>query len=1053
MLLVILSGIAYAEEPSTAQDLLNNIEKIIVLNQQEAQSLLEQAELNEEIIASASLRSHYFNLLAYSAMVKTDYTHAIGYLEKARILAKESGNYEQEAESFRREGILLLILGQYADSLTLQNKAFFIQNQIDSPKVVYTLESIVNLYNNLEQNQKVKEFAFLLIEKATKYQRYRQITSAHYFLNLVFLRENNIEQARFHVNALYESDALDDFPLKFLAYGASANLLQAEGKAQEALIQIRLAIDSVKQLNFSIALPALLLVESKILFDLNQDAKAIKLLEEVMNTSKVLNDSVLHLEAINTLAEYYESIDEYQIALDLRKQYQTFNDEANIENERKLLAISQARLDINVKNIEIKDLKLVQQLNIQQKQNQINITIMAIIAALALAIFSLHLFRQKRKLRETFNALERASNAKSQFLARMSHEIRTPINAITGLTKLSLKTSQDKDQITNLRQIEESSSTLLGVINDVLDYSKMEANELALSNVVFEIKDVVNRALRLNSLKAIEKNIEMISFISREVPSRVKGDPLRLQQVLNNLISNAIKFTPTGSVSVTVKRQYKKHILLLEFEVKDTGIGIELSNQANLFNSFSQADESITRSYGGTGLGLAISKQLVELMSGNITVQSELGLGATFSFTAKFEDSLETSLGNITPEALAKLKVLVVDDLEISRQSILETLNGLCIQADFAKSGSIGIDMIRLAVNENDPYDLLILDWKMPDVDGIEVASVIRQESIQKQPAIIMFSSFDLVTLAALGKPLGIHAFLEKPVSSHKLIEAISGEPVQSKISKRAAAGPISAPNLQNKHILLVEDNMLNKKVALGYLSETGVKVSWAENGKIAIETLLADSTIDLILMDIQMPIMDGLTATHKIRTELHSKIPIIAMTAHAMVEEVERSLAIGMNAHVAKPIDAELLFNSIQQLMSDVGKTTRLSTDPWPTLKAADIDESLITIQQQKAITTLRIDASSYQELVGDFLRMCQQITIVSSPKSDEDFDSICEALHILWPSLSYIGAFSLATFSSELEQAILERDLAVNSNFEERIKLLKYSLERLVKQLSSQI
>lgn len=1053
LVLIILSSVVFAEKTGTAQELLEKIEIMILRNPQEAKILLTNAGLNKEILTSASLQSHYLNLVAYNAIMKADYAKASIYLQKARALAKKSGNYDQEAESFRREGLLMMLLGQYTNSLTLFNQALFIYNKIDSPKVANTIESMLNVYSQLEQSQNIKKFSFLLLEKASKYELFGQMTSAHYFLSLEFLKENNIEQARAHVNALHKSDALNDIPIKFISHGASARLLQAEGRTEEALIQNELAEDYIKKYNFSLALPPILLFKSELLFDLNQDTKAVQLLKEVKEDTKLTNDSVSHLKAIDRLAEYYESNAEYKIALDFRKQYQKYKDDTNIENERKLLVVSQARLDIDIKDIEIKDLKLEQELNNQQKQNQINITILTIIAAIALAIFSFHLFRQKRKLRETYNALELASNAKSQFLARMSHEIRTPINAIIGLTKLSLKASQDKNQVTNLQQIEESSQTLLGVINDVLDYSKIEAQELLLSHVDFDIEEVINRALRLQSLKAIEKNIELISYISREVPSRVKGDPLRLQQVLNNLVSNAIKFTPSGSVSVTVKRKYSKHTLLLEFEVKDTGIGIKKSKQANLFDSFSQADESITRSYGGTGLGLAISKQLVELMGGKISLHSEPEQGTTFSFTSKFEESLETPLNKITPAVLLNLKVLVVDDSEISRESLFDTLNSLNIQPDSADNGSKCMGMIRLAFEENRPYDLVILDWKMPDIDGIEVASVIRQECIQKQPAIIMFSAYDITALTALGKPLGIHAFLEKPVSASQLVEAISGESIQSRKTRLDITTPISAPKLHDKHILLVEDNLLNKKVALGYLSETGVKVSWAENGKIAIQTLLDDSTIDLILMDIQMPVMDGLTATQKIRKELKSKIPIVAMTAHAMVDEVEKSLATGMNAHLAKPIDPERLFDSIQKLVSKVSNTMGPNTSPLPTVGLAKNDESLLLVEKQKAIASLRIDANSYQELVGDFIGLYQRITIVSKPSSAEDFDTICEALHTLGPSLSYIGAYSLATFTGELEQAILARDLAEDTKLEERIELFKSSLDIIVENLSTQM
>lgn len=1048
LILTLLCSAALAGEESTNQEFLDKIEKLIVPRSQEAQEMLDQASVNPEIMSSPSLMSHYLNLRAYSAIVNADYAQAIVHLQNARQMAQESSNFIQEAESLRREGMLLFIHHQYAEALALLNKALFIQNQIESPKVAVTLESILNVYNKLEQNQKLKDYGFLLLAEAKKHKLHSLTTSAHYFLSSAFLKENNIERARYHVNAQHQSASLDDFPLKFILHTSSAELFRAEGKPEKALEHIYLAKDFAQEYGLSIALPTIKYVESEILLDLNEDEKAIKLLNEVIDISIMVNDSVMHLKAIDKLAEFYESKEEFKTALELKKQYQAFKEASSIENERKLLVISQARLDISTKDSEIKDLKLEQQLSIQRQQNQIKLTVITVFAAIAFALFAFHLFRQKRTLRETYDALERASNAKSQFLARMSHEIRTPINAIIGLTKLSLKTSTDQSQTTNLQQIEESSQTLLGVINDVLDYSKIEAQELFLSNVVFEIEDVVDRAIRLHSLKAIEKNIELISFISGEVPARVKGDPLRLQQVLNNLIGNAVKFTLTGSVSVTVKRKYKKQSLLLEFEVKDTGIGIESSNQANLFNSFSQADESITRSYGGTGLGLAISKQLVELMGGSISLQSELGQGTTFSFTINLEESLEKPLDKLTPELLTNLKVLVVDDIDISRRSIKDALMGLNINPDVANSGSEGIDMIRLASKENVPYDLLILDWKMPDVDGIEVASVFRQESTHIQPSIIMVSSYDIATLESLGKSLGIRAFLAKPVTSSQLLKAISGESIQLTQSRLNAASPMTAPNLRDKHILLVEDNMLNKKVALGYLSETGAKVSSAENGKVAIEFLLNDNNIDLILMDIQMPIMDGLTATQKIRTELKSNVPIVAMTAHAMVNEVEESIAIGMNAHVAKPIDPLLLFECILQVTNNNEKIIAANNEQFTPLAYED-EQTLLVIQKQKAIKDLHIDEESYQELVYDFINMCQPINLDSVPKSIEERASACKSLHMLKPSLFYIGAFSLANFVGELERLLQKSNLPLCDELEKRFLLYASLLKTLLQRL----
>jgi CheY-like chemotaxis protein/anti-sigma regulatory factor (Ser/Thr protein kinase) len=594
---------------------------------------------------------------------------------------------------------------------------------------------------------------------------------------------------------------------------------------------------------------------------------------------------------------------------------------------------------------------------------------------------------------------------------------------------LTQKTKVNKQQKTNLQQIEESSYTLLGVINDILDFSKIEAGKLNIEKIPFELDKLIDQAIRLQSLKAQQKNLELIQYIERDVPLHLIGDSLRIQQILNNLISNAVKFTEKGVVSILVTQKYSNTQPLLQLSVKDTGIGLSEEQIKRLFQSFSQADESTTRKYGGSGLGLAICKQLVELMDGQINVESQPQKGSSFTLTIPLLVNEKDTLKPVSISTqLSSLRVLVVDDIDLSRQVIAEALLRINICPDLAENGFKAIELIRLAEADQAPYDLVIIDWKMPDIDGIEVASIINQQTLHKKPQLLMLSAYDLATLKELGQPLGVKHYLEKPLSSSAIVDSLMNMFAIAQDVNVDDIPPtkdtIFIPNLAAYRLLLVEDNELNRKVAKGFLADTKIQIVIAKNGQEAIDIISKDRNFDVILMDIQMPILDGITATQIIRNKLRLELPILALTAHAMRVDIDKCIAAGMNGHISKPIDAELLYQQLNNLLSQRGAVTPSQVITSPNMALIAEDE----INQEKAIQLLRSDEELYWDLVGDFIKMENQIAELNQAIEVKNHQVIFRILHSYRTSLSYVGAYKLSEFAVTLERQIKEKQQNVD-------------------------
>lgn len=658
------------------------------------------------------------------------------------------------------------------------------------------------------------------------------------------------------------------------------------------------------------------------------------------------------------------------------------------------------------------------------------------------------------ELEKAKEAAEVASEYKGQFLANMSHEIRTPMNAIIGLTYLLKQTQLSGRQVDYLNKLESSGKSLLAIINDILDYSKVEAGKLQIENVDFRLDELLHNLATILSVNTNDKNLEILYAINPDVPVALNGDPLRLQQILMNIAGNAIKFTQSGEIILSVQLKEKQEDkICLDFAVSDTGIGMSEEQLKHVFEAFTQADSSTTRLFGGTGLGLAISHKLATLMGGDLTVESEPGKGSVFRFTALLGTAKQPVLTSKAAVAVlpTNMKVLAVDDNASAREIFTSVGSSLKWRVAAATSGVEAIAMVKEAVAASDPYEVVFADWQMPGINGIETIGNIKQMTANsKVPLCVLLTAHARDAVQDLEKTADslVDGFVFKPFTASDLMDAVVSASHLNKETPSFALADQESVQLKDSLpsccLLLVEDNLVNQEVGTEILRAAGAKVDIANNGEEAFNMLQTGAgKYDLVLMDLQMPVMDGYEATRKIRSnEKWAALPVVAMTADVLPADRQRALAAGMNDFISKPFALRELFITLQRWLP-----TKLAQASTVNVPQSNLPERLGELNVADAVARFS-DKDIYLTIARRFFET-EGLTAerIEAAINRGEYKEACRLSHSLKGIAGYIGAPNLAHAASALEDAISKSQF---DTFPALVMEVKTLLSRVMENLS---